>query len=261
MSPIHYRDWWRPQITMDNMRSLPSEDESSFSQSALSAALVGVLRGKFCDAILPNRKTSRFHKDQVIYDVGDESRTLFFLQTGYVKVGSVTHDGQEIIYDVRKGGDLIGELCVCGGPRPDRAVALEETEAIVVPYDDVLRIIQGQPELLSRLIEFLCQALADAYEQVNALAVDDILRRVAKVLIGLAEKIGSQSGQSVEISTYLTQEELAQMVAARRERVSTALNLLRRHGAIQYSFHGRLLLNMEILKKHTIRATTLQSST
>jgi CRP/FNR family cyclic AMP-dependent transcriptional regulator len=237
---------------MHRVKPFLADEDSSVSQAAISTALIGVFRGKFCNAILPNRRVSRFQKNEVIYDVGDENRTLFFLQTGYVKVGSVTRDGREIIYDVRKGGDLVGELCVCGRPRPDRAVALEETEAIPVPYEDVLKIMQGQPEMLSRLIEFLCQALAEAYEQVNAMAIDDILHRLAKVLIGLAEKIGSQSGENVEISTYLTQEELAQMVRARRERVSTALNLLRRNGAIHYSNHGRLLLNIKVLKKHAI---------
>jgi len=219
-------------------------------QASVSAALASVLRGKFCDAVLPNRKSSRFQKNDVIYEVGDQGRTLFFLQTGYVKVGTLSSDGREIIYDVRKGGDLIGELCVCGRPHPDRAVALEDTDAIPVPYEDVIKVVQAQPEMVGRLIEFLCQALTEAYEQVNALALDDILCRLTKVLIGLAGKIGSSFGESVEISAYLTQEELSQMVAARRERVSTALNLLRKRGAIQYTNHGRLVLNMEVLKAH-----------
>jgi CRP/FNR family transcriptional regulator, cyclic AMP receptor protein len=235
---------------MNRVELPPTYDESAIGQAAVSAALAPVLRGKFCDTILANRKGSRFQKNEVIYDVGDEKRILFFLQRGYVKVGTVSRDGREIIYDVRKGGDLIGELCVCGRPRPDRAVALEETDAIPVPYEDVIRAVQSQPEMVGRLVEFLCQALAEAYEQVNALAMDDILHRLAKVLIGLAGKIGSKLGESIEISTYLTQEEIAQMVAARRERVSTALNLLRRHGAIQYSNHGRLVLNLAILKSH-----------
>jgi CRP/FNR family cyclic AMP-dependent transcriptional regulator len=235
---------------MSSREPTAGEQDTVVRQAAVSTALTTVFRGKFCDAILPNRKVSRFQKNDVIYEVGDQSDTLFFLRTGYVKVGTLTPDGREIIYDVRKGGDLIGELCVCGRPRPDRAVALEDTHAISVSYEEVIQVVRSEPEMVARLIEFLCQALAEAYEQVNALALDDILRRVAKVLIALAGKIGSRLGQTVEISAYLTQEELSQMVAARRERVSTALNLLRKRGAIQYSNHGRLVLNMEVLKTH-----------
>jgi hypothetical protein len=52
----------------------------------------------------------------------------------------------------------------------------------------------------------------------------------------------------MEIPTYLTQEEIAQMVAARRERVSTALNFLRRREMVQYSHRGNLLVHVERLQ-------------
>jgi hypothetical protein len=53
------------------------------------------------------------------------------------------------------------------------------------------------------------------------------------VLIGLATKLGQRSGPLVEIPTYFKQEEIEQMAAARRERISTALNSLRQEiGAI-----------------------------
>jgi len=88
--------------------ALPFEPDDFFSQAAVSTALISVFRGKFCDAILPNRKTTTFKKEDVIYDVGDKERTLFFLQQGFVKVGTITSDGHELIYDVRKGGDVVG---------------------------------------------------------------------------------------------------------------------------------------------------------
>src|SRR5467141_283889 len=203
-----------------NGLELPLELDDFLSQAAVSTALVSVFRGKFCDAILPNRKTTTFKKEEVLYDVGDKDRTLFFLQDGFVKVGTITSDGHELIYDVRKGGDVVGELCASEPRRPDRAVAL------------------------ARLVDVFCRALSEAYAQVNTLAVDDTAHRLCKVLLKLGAKIGQSSGPEVEIPTYLTQEEIAQMVAARRERVSTALNFLRRKKMIQYTNHGHLVLNV-----------------
>lgn len=227
-------------------------DESTFSQAAVSAALVSVFRGKFCDAILPGRKAKTFEKEEVIYNVGDKERTLFFLQSGFVKVGTITPDGHELIYDVRKGGDVVGELCASEQQRPDRAVALEQTMAIAVPFVDVLETVRKQPLLMARLVEVFCQALSEAYAQVNALAVDDTLHRLIKVLLKLAAKMGERSGPMVEIPTYLTQEEISQMVAVRRERISTALNALRRKRMIEYSHHGHLLLNMKALESYSL---------
>jgi CRP/FNR family cyclic AMP-dependent transcriptional regulator len=222
--------------------------EDSLSQAAVSTALISVFRGKFCDAILPNRKTTTFKKGEVIYDVGDKERTLFFLQEGFVKVGTITSDGHELIYDVRKGGDVVGELCASEPRRPDRAVALEQTEAIPVPFEEVMEVVQKQPALLARLVDVFCRALSEAYAQVNTLAVDDTAHRLAKVLLKLAAKIGQNSGPEVEIPTYLTQDEISQMVAARRERISTALNFLRRKRMIAYTNRGHLVLNVKALE-------------
>lgn len=230
---------------------LPGGFEDSHSQAVVSAALASVFRGKFCDAILPNRRATTFKKGQVIYDVGDTERTLYFLGNGFVRVGTLTSDGHELIYDVRKGGDVVGELCASEPRRPDRAVALEKTDAVPVPFAEVLDTVRKQPDLLARLVDVFCHALTEAYAQVNTLAVDDTGIRLAKLLLKLAEKIGQRTESEVEILTYLTQEEIAQMVAARRERVSTALNSFRRKKMIQYTHHGHLLLNMRSLESYS----------
>jgi CRP-like cAMP-binding protein len=68
----------------------------------------------------------------------------------------------------------------------------------------------------------------------------------------MASRIGRPLGDMIEIPVYLTQEEIAQMVVARRERVSTALSLLRRRGCIHYTNHGHLLIHMKALQKITV---------
>lgn len=227
-----------------------SVDDNQSCAACLSAALAMIVRGKLCDKLLLNRVPVTFEKDDILYDLGDGDHTFFFLRSGVVKVGTMTKDGHEIIYDVRKAGEVVGELCMCGGtPRSDRAVALERSEAVTVPYVEVVGAVQTSPDLLRKLLELFCHSLADAYEQVNRLAVDDTSRRLAKVLLDLASKLGRPAGKTIEIPTYLTQEEISQMVAVRRERVSTALNSLRRRGIIQYSRRGHLLLDVGALEK------------
>ena len=229
----------------------PELDDSLVRQAILSTALGSVFRGRFCDYILANRKATTFRKHSVIYDVGDRERRFFFLQNGFAKVGTITADGREIIYDVRKGGDVIGELCASEPVRPDRAVALEQTDAVSVPFEDVMQHLLKQPELIAVLVDVFCRALKEAYAQINSLAIDDTVNRLIKVLIGLATKIGRRSGSVVEIATYLTQEEISQMAAARRERVSTALNILRRRGMVQYSARGHMMLDIAALESYS----------
>lgn len=229
---------------------MPSTADTGTRHAALSSALATIFRGKLCDVVLRNRSAMTFDKDQVIYDVGDGNNSFFFLQTGFVKVGTITEDGRELIYDVRKSGDIVGELCASDQPRQDRAVALEQTEVITVPLDEVLEIVQKNRDLLRQLVQVFCASLSDAYDQLNSVAFGDTVHRLVRVLVKLGKQLGRRSGQSTEISTYLTQEEISQMVAVRRERISTAMNFLRDRGLVDYSRHGHLVLDLKALENY-----------
>lgn len=211
----------------------------------LSAALSMIFRGKLCDVVLGGRPVSTVDKDETIYEVGDEDRTLYFLRSGFAKVGTITEDGRELIYDVRKTGDVLGELCAAEGPRPDRAVALEKCTFIAVPLDDLLAVVQRDRALLLQLMQVFSGSLSDAYDQLSSVAFGGTVERLVKVLHKLGLELGRDSPHGLEIATYLTQEELAQMVAARRERVSLAMNFLRDRGLVHYSRRGYLVLNVE----------------
>jgi CRP/FNR family cyclic AMP-dependent transcriptional regulator len=229
---------------------MPSEGDTEARHASLSSALAVIFRGKLCDVVLRNRPVTTFEKDQVLYNIGDTNQTLFFLRSGFVKVGTITQDGHELIYDVRKSGDVVGELCASESPRQDRAVALEQTEVIPVPFDEVLEIVQKNRDLLRQLVQVFCSSLSDAYDQLNSLAFSDTVHRLVTVLVRLGTQLGRPAGTRTELSTYLTQEEISQMVAVRRERVSTAINFLRNRGMLDYSRHGYLILDLTALQNY-----------
>lgn len=203
---------------------------------------------RFCDILLQNRTARVYDKDEVIYDLGNNERIFFFIRHGVVKTGTITYFGREIIYDLRKDGDVVGELCALEPMREDRAIAVEHTEAVPVAFDELMDALVKHPALLRDLVGIFCSSISEAYDQVNRLATDNVMPRLVDVLKTLANKLGRPLGGLVEIAAYLTQEELSQMAVARRERVSTALNSLRRRGIAQYSPRGHLLLDMRALE-------------
>lgn len=119
-------------------------DPFALDEATVSSALVTVFRGKFCDILLPGRSSDKFKEGDVLYDIGDPNRRMYFIQRGFVKIGTLTPDGREIIYDIRKAGDVVGELCASPSPRRDRAVALVPTEAVHVPYSDMIRTLPSR---------------------------------------------------------------------------------------------------------------------
>ena len=225
------------------------EDDSISHPIATWGAPAAVFRGRSCQSLLQARVARSFEEDEVLYEVGDTARVVFFIRKGIVKTGTATGLGREIIYHLRKDGEVVGELCLLDAVRRERAVAIEKTEAVLVDSDEIVTPLARQPAMLGDVLTALCRGLAEAHDQVNRMADDSVSQGLTKVLRDLALKLGQQSGKLVEITTYLTQEELSQMVGARRERVSTALNVLRRRGLVQYTARGHLLLDVAALEE------------
>lgn len=229
------------------MSATPDDALDPLRDAALDSALAGIFRGRFCDILLRDRVAAPFAEGAVVYDLGETQRALWFVRRGVVRIGTITADGREIIYDVRKQGDVVGELCAFEPVRRDRAVVVEQADLTAVELHEALDALAHNPGALQDLVEVFGGALAEAYDQLSSLAHDDVMHRLQKTLRSLANKLGEAHGELIEIATYLTQDELAQMVKARRERVSTALNVLRQRGIVQYSPRGRLRVDMRAL--------------
>ena len=223
---------------------------AQIQQSDLSSALSAIFRGRFCQTLLQNRNSQKFEKGETLYDISRKEGQFFFIRSGVVKIGTITETGEEVIFDIRKAGEVVGELSASSSPRIDRAVALELTQAVPVSYEEILATIQKNQPLLRDLIQLFCDSLLNAQEQVTSLAFRDTMQRLTKTLLDLAGQLGRPAGKRIEITAYLTQEELAQMVAARRESVSLGLGLLRRDGLVEYTAHGHLVVDPGALRDY-----------
>ena len=247
--PVHRQEVYERIHTSNNSLTAAensSEDDRTFTLIATSGALSQVFR--LCESLMQARMARTFARGEALYEIGDTAHTVFLILSGVVKIGSATHPDREFIYHLRKNGEVAGELCMMQTVRHERAVALEKTEAIPIGLDEFFATLTEQPALLREVLSLLCGELAEAYDQVHRSADDSVLQGLIRVLRSLAITLGQPSGKLVKIAAYLTQEELSQMVGVRSERVSIALNSLRRSGLVQYTKHGHLLLDVPALE-------------
>src|SRR4051812_3407508 len=86
-------------------------------------ALSGSVRGKLCEQLaqLPARQ---LQAGQHLYRMGHPAHSLFLVQGGLIKTSTISARGEEVTLRLSKPGDLLGELCLCGGDRREEAVAL-----------------------------------------------------------------------------------------------------------------------------------------
>lgn len=236
------------KVVGETTRHLWSEKEGMLTLTGHDQCVVlsSVFQGSLC-ATLTGRAGRTFDSDQIIYSVGTESRSIYFLRSGLVKITALSEDGREVILNVHKAGDIFGEFCLCRTERNEMAVAMESSEVVEIKFEELLRQLQQNQDTAYNFLLSVTERLSKAYQTIADFSFDNLSGRLAKVLLRLADEFGRETESGTELDHYITQEEIAQMVSARREVVSAALKRLRDRKLIEYSRKGKLKINRPAL--------------
>lgn len=213
------------------------------------AVFSGLLRGRLCEQ-LASRPGRRVAPGQFLYVIGASATSLYLLKRGLVKTSRTSPAGEELILGLHRPGEILGELCLCTGKRREHAVALEPSEVVEILRDDLLGQLRRTPEMSLDLVAALCERLGDAHRRLTSLAFEPAMARLAHTLLALADTLGEDTPHGTHIAHYVKQEELAQMIAARREVVSGLLNRLRERGLISYSRKGAISVHRSALQAY-----------
>jgi CRP/FNR family transcriptional regulator, cyclic AMP receptor protein len=215
----------------------------------------GLLRGKLCAQLLP-RPARHITAGQYLYFAGEAATSIFFLRRGLVKTSRTSPAGDDMILQLHRGGDILGESCFCTGERHEDALALEPSEVSEILIEDLLAQLQRDPDATRELVTALCERLGDLSSRLQSLSFEPAIVRLVRTLLMLAETLGESAAGGTNIVHYVRQEQLAQMIAARREVVSGLLNRLRANGLIDYSRKGHISVHRDALKAYLTSLTS-----
>jgi CRP/FNR family cyclic AMP-dependent transcriptional regulator len=166
-------------------------------------------------------------RHDILFEEGDSASELFLVQAGRIAIANKSADGRESVVALMEPGDLFGEISLFDGlGRSAAARALEESTVLAVRYEDVRRMFDEDPTLLWRVVELLATRLRTTDEALADSVFLDVPGRTAKRLLELA-------GDGDQFQLPVTQEELAGMVGASRERVNKAISAFVRLGWLE----------------------------
>jgi CRP-like cAMP-binding protein len=148
--------------------------------------------------------------------------------SGRVKITNVNADGREVVLAFQGTGDIIGEIAVLHNKkRSANAIALEQTEAFLIPGRDVLIALEANPQAMIEMSQMLCERLraASAIIEDSTLAM---LGRAANGLLRLAYQHGRRTRDGgIRIDLKLTQDDLGKYLGLSRANVSRQLRHLK----------------------------------
>jgi len=196
------------------------DDTALLAQSELLADLnAGEL-----ERILADAHTVRLARNEVLFNEGDAAQALYGVRSGRVAISLQSADGRASVLALMEVGDLFGDMPIFDGePRSAQARALEPSDLLYVPYPPIKAVLEARPALLWTVVATLSRRLRSTDAALADSVFLDVTGRTAKRLLELA-------GDADTFALPITQEELAGLVGASRERVNKAISAFIRLG-------------------------------
>jgi CRP/FNR family cyclic AMP-dependent transcriptional regulator len=204
-------------------------------------------------ALAANATPFDYPAGSFLFRQGEPAAHVLVVTAGEVAIVSTVRGGTEQVHTIVGPGQLIGELALLtGGHRTAGARATSPTTVWAIARDPFWAFLEATPAASSALLRQLADTLAAREALIDDLLSLDVKSRLAKALLGLAERHGEPNpGGGTRIALHLTHRDLAGMVGASRENVSRALATFRKRHFIDYDADSIRLLDPDALRRLT----------
>jgi len=167
-----------------------------------------------------------YEKGEEIFREGAPAEDLCFVVLGRVKVVKAGPE-RDVILGLFGPGEPVGAVAVFEGKRfPASAVALEPSTVLRVPERAFFAAIDAHPEMTRRLLQGLMVRQFEISRRLADLSAP-VERRIARLLLTLAARMGRAVSGHVEIPLALSRLEIAELTGTT---VETAIRVMSRWG-------------------------------
>lgn len=194
------------------------------------------------------REERHYRKKDVLFVAGQIPRHVFQITKGKVKIYRTNAEGREFIVGLVGDGDFFGYLPVLQQTTYSAsAVAMTDTEVILIPKDDFFRLICQDRDVAGRFIKLIARGIIETEEKLINLAYDSVRKRVANALISLKDRY--DQGDAEVFTIAILREDLAQIVGTAKETVIRMLSDFKDEKLIEIKGSKITLINEKVLRE------------
>jgi CRP-like cAMP-binding protein len=204
---------------------MAAPDESSPAARVLArTALFGSLDPVALADLARLARPLGFRADEVICRKGDDSRSLYVIERGRVKISTTSADGREVALNLLGPDETWGEVALAdGGPRTADATAVEPVRLLAFDRAELVPYLERRPEVTLKMLAALAARLRWVASSLEDSAFLPLPARLAKRLMVLGRHFGFDTAAGRRLTVSLPQRELAAHMGVSREAVNRLL--------------------------------------
>ena len=168
-----------------------------------------------------------------VYATGDQDDTIYFIESGQIKLLMLSSEGKECLLAIHSDGDIFGELSLSGiGARSETATAMKTTTLKQIAGEQFFSCLK-RDSLFEGFVRYLAVRVADQQQVIANLVTVDSEQRLGQTLLQLARTMGKKDPNSIRIELRISHEELSEMVGTTRPRISLFMQRFHNLGLIE----------------------------
>jgi len=203
---------------------------------------------KILHSLFAAAKPLRYSSGEVIARAEDESKSIYCIASGYIRVYSINSRGEEYLHIIYKAGELF-PLMSMTHKRQHGVIyeALDTTVVHKIPIDEFTERISQDAEMSAALTQQVLEQFNVYIDRVDNLEYKFGRERLAYRILFLASRFGRKNVRGILIDLPITQKVLGSSINLSRETVARELRRLEERGLVTYEDHKILILDLDAL--------------
>ena len=201
---------------------------------------------KIEEVIAVRRKIKR---GATLFSNGEKFTSLYAIRTGFFKTCIATEDGRDQVTGFQMAGEVIGLDGIVNDHHTCDAVALEDAEVCVMPFDRIEEISREVNALQHHVHKIMSREIVREHGVMLLLGSMRAEERLAAFLLNLVQRLHARGFSQHELILRMTREEIGSYLGLKLETVSRTFSKFVEDGIVEVKQRHVHILDTDALKR------------
>jgi CRP/FNR family transcriptional regulator len=198
------------------------------------------------DLVAVRRKIKR---GDTLFTIGEKFTSLYAIRTGFFKTCLATEDGRDQVTGFQMAGEIIGLDGIVNDQHTCDAVALEDAEVCVMPFDRIEEISREVTALQHHVHKIMSREIVREHGVMLLLGSMRAEERLAAFLLNLVQRLHARGFSQSELVLRMTREEIGSYLGLKLETVSRTFSKFVEDGIVEVKQRHVRILNTDSLQR------------
>jgi len=199
------------------------------------------------DGVVASRR--KVKRGGLLFRNGEKFQNLFAIRTGFFKTCIASEDGRDQVTGFQMAGEIVGLDGIMNDHHTCDAIALEDAEVCVMPFDRVEELSREITSLQRHVHKIMSREIVRENGVMLLLGSMRAEERLAAFLLNLVQRLHARGFSQSELVLRMTREEIGSYLGLKLETVSRTFSKFVEDGIVEVKQRHVRILNTDALKE------------